>query len=587
MTNKLKALIESLPTKSGVYLMKNDKHDIIYVGKAKNLKKRVSQYFLRPQNGKTATMVLNVHSFEVIVTKTEKEAFILEMNLIQKHYPKYNILLKDGKHYPYIALKKRSDLLLKISRNDTDKNYFYFGPYPTSSYAYKVINLLNKVFPTRKCNKIPKKPCLYYHLNQCLAPCINNVTQEQNDELFKRISLFLKGKNSDIIIELENKMKKYSDRLQFENANEIKIIIDSIKHINESQSVEMAQNISRDVFAYSIREGYLALGVLSYRNGMLLGKDVHIVEVFGEVNEQIENLILQYYQSHNLPKEILINIDMIKQSIEQIYNVKVISVKKGNLLSLIELASLNAKEELDLHFNTARLNDDAILLLDELSSLLKIDKAYRIELFDNSHNQGDAYVGAMVCFINGAPCKKMYRKFNINSTSKSDDVSSMKEIIFRRYKRVLEENDQLPDVIFVDGSIQQVNAAICSLELLNVSIPVFGLYKNDKHRTSGLIDKDGNKYSLEDNKKLFFLLVRMQDEIHRYVLNFHKNKMKNRMYASIFSKVNGIGLKRQEMLTLRYPTSDLLKEASINELSQIIPQKLAENLFDLLHKDEK
>lgn len=575
MTDKVKIAIPLLPHRPGCYLMKDKDDKVIYVGKAKNLYNRVSQYFLRPQTGKVAAMVSHVDHFETIITKTDKESFILEMNLIHQYYPRYNILLKDGKHYPYIALKKKSDPYLKISRNDFDKNYYYFGPFPTSGYAYSVIDLLNKLFPTRKCQNVKTEPCLYYHMGMCLAPCINKISEAENDSLFNQIKTFLEGNNPEIAKNLKEKMAVASENLEFEKANDIKKTLDAIDYVLAKQGVENKDHVDRDVFAYTTRNGYLSLSILTYRRGLLLGKESYIVEEFGDNVEQISDLIFQYYSTHSLPKEILMNINGVSDILSNLLDTKIISVTKGKLIEMIEMANLNAVQSLDSHFMSARLTDNNNDLLDDLGKRLKINTPYRIELFDNSHIQGDAPVGAMVVFVNGEPLKKMYRKFNIEGKEKRDDYASMKEIMKRRYSRLIEEKSDLPDLILTDGGLGQIHAGAEVIEELGLNIPVFGLYKNDRHQTKGLMDKDGNTISLDDNKSLFFLLVRMQDEVHRFAITFHHQKRSKNFTKSILDDIEGLGAKRKQIILDHYLDIDSLKNATIEELSQYLPKEVA------------
>ncbi len=578
MTEAVKVAIPLLPRRPGCYLMKDKDNKVIYVGKAKNLFNRVSQYFLRPQVGKVAAMVSHVDHFETIITKTDKEAFILELNLIHQYYPRYNILLKDAKHYPYIALKKKNDPYLKIARNDKDKNYYYFGPFPTSGYAYQVIDLLNKLFPTRKCRNVPNEPCLYYHMGMCLAPCINKVSEQENDKLFNEIKTFLEGNNPEIAREIKEKMQIASENLEFEKANDLKKTLDAIEHVLAKQGVENKDHVNRDVFAYTTRDGYLSLAILTYRNGLLLGKESYIVEEFGDNIEQISDLIFQYYESHSLPKEILMNIEGVSEILSPLLETKFVSVTKGKLIELIEMANLNAVQSLDSHFMSARLTDDNSGLLDDLGNRLGIKTPYRIELFDNSHIQGDAPVGAMVAFINGEPVKKMYRKFNIEGKEKRDDYASMKEVMTRRYSRLKENGDEMPDLILTDGGLGQIHAGCEVIDELGLSIPVFGLFKNDKHQTKGLMDKDGNVISLEDNKPLFFLLVRMQDEVHRFAIGFHHQKRGKNFTKSILDDIEGLGDKRKQIVLDHYTDIDMLKKTTVEELSQYLPKDVAERI---------
>ncbi len=582
MTEKLKVLISNLKHSPGVYLMHDKDDTVIYVGKAKDLQKRVSQYFLRPQAGKVFKMVQNVDYFETIIVQNEKEALILERNLIHQYYPKYNILLKDGSHYPYIALKKKGDVTLSIKRNNKDKNYEYFGPFPNSRAAYKMVDLINKIYPIRKCKNIPSSVCLYYHLGQCLAPCVNKIDDETYDKLRDEIKNFLKGNNSDKIRELKSKMLQASEEMNYELAKEYKELIDSIEHVNTSMSVESKDKTDRDIFAFSSRNGYLSLAFLIYRNGMLLGKESHVVEQFGEEEDQVVELITQLYERCPLPQEIIVNSDYVVNELSSYIDANVFSVTKGKIYDLVTIAKSNADNALDEYFLSSKLDTDKIALIEELGDLLHIKTPYHIELFDNSHLQGSSPVGAMVAYINGEPAKNLYRKFKIEHEESRDDFKSMNEVITRHYSRLKNENKKYPDLILVDGGLPQVKSATEALHDIDVNIPVFGLYKDDHHSTSGLIDVEGNTYPIE-NKKLFFLLTRMQDEVHRFAISFHKEKRNKAMTVSIFDEVKGMGAKRRELISRFYPDISSLKEATVEELSQILPKDVALDLYNKLH----
>jgi excinuclease ABC subunit C len=580
MNELLKRQISLLPDHPGVYLMKDSSDKIIYIGKAKNLKKRVSQYFLRPQAGKVFAMVSHVDHFDTILVHSDKEAFILEMNLIQTHYPRYNIMLTDDSHYPYIAVS-RSDGYLKIARHATDKRFFYYGPYPDSGDAYKTIDLLNALFPTRKCRTLPKKACLYYHMGQCLAPCVNPILPATYAKLYADIKSFLSGNVEEAKILLKKKMLDASEKENYEDAAYYKGMLEAIERIVAKQSVELSSDkTDRDVFAYAEREGYLAIVVMTYRGGLLLGKRVDVVEEFGEPDEQVAELIEGYYQTHELPNEISCNVHGFGEEFASVYpEARVIVPKEGRLLSQIDLASLNAQQGLDAHFMSARLNDDNLTLLEELGKLLGIDTPYRIELFDNSHLQGSSPVGAMVCYINGEPCKKMYRKFHLDEKDAGDDYHSMKEIVGRRYARLKEENGSYPDLILVDGGLTQVRAAKEGLAAAEAKIPEYGLYKNSRHQTEGVIDEKENTYPLDSHSPLFFLLMRMQDEVHRFAIVFHRRERSKAMRLDVFDEVKGLGAKRKELLRKHYPTVDSLKGASLQELRQLLPDEVASALY--------
>ena len=582
MKERIKTCIANLKHLPGVYLMHDKDDKIIYIGKAKDLYKRVSQYFLRPQVGKVAKMAFEAEYFETIITNNEKEALILEMNLIQTHYPKFNILLKDGSHYPYIGLKKDGYPYLQIKRNTKDKGYDYFGPFPKSSSAYETIDLLNKIFPLRKCKNIPGTACLYYHLGQCLAPCINEISKEVEETMREDIKSFMRGNNQKVVQEIKTKMLNASEALDFENAQEYKKVLEAIEHINTKQLMESNDKKDRDIFAFSVREGYLSLAAILFRRGLLLDKKVYIVEQFGDSEEQVADLILQFYQNVPLPQEIIINNETVVDLLTDLIDSNIYSVSKGKLHDLVLTAKENANNALDEYFLSARLDADKLALLEELGQIINIKTPLRIELFDNSHLQGSSPVGAVVVFINGEPAKKLYRKYKIEHEEARDDLKSMEEIVYRRYSRLKEENKEMPDLILVDGGLNQIKAAQRALLQAEVEINLFGLVKNDKHQTAGLMDQEGRVYEIS-NKNIFFLLTRMQDEVHRFAISFHQSLRNKSMKTSILDGIKGLGVKRKELIERAYPDINLLKEATIEELSQLLPKEVAIELYQKLH----
>ena len=584
MNEILKKQIELLPDKPGSYQMRDKDDNIIYIGKAKNLKKRVSQYFLRPQNGKTASMVFNVDHFSIIITNTEKEALILEMNLIQKYHPRYNILLMDDKRYPYLAIHKGvKHPYVSIARNINDRKSEFFGPYPNSGACYETLNIINKLFPLRKCKTVPTSPCLYYHLNQCLGPCVNEVDPQIYREICENISKFLKGNNKEVVNELKEKISIASENLEFEKAKEYKTMLDSILAISEKQYMELKDKIDRDFVSFNLRDNYIGIVVLIMRKGMIIFKRSFVYELMGEVNDFVVDILTQYYLKNTLPKEIIVPTEELKELLSSYFSeVDIIAPTRGQLFEILQTTKENAKEALEQHFMTARLEDDCIKILEHLGEILKIKTPYRIELFDNSHLMGTNAVGAMVCFINGEPVKKMFRKFNLDNKNTKDDLESMKEVIFRRYSRLKQENQSYPDLIIVDGGYNQLVAAKQILKSIDVDINLAGLVKNDKHQTSALMDENGNEYEINDDKPLFYFLTRMQNEVHRFAITSHINKRKKSMFKSIFDEIEGIGAKRKELLLKNYPTLQELKSARIEELEQIIPKKVAIDLKEKL-----
>ncbi len=582
MNEILKAKIDLLKDVPGSYQMKDKCGKIIYVGKAKSLLKRVKQYFYRPQVGKVFLMVQEIEDFDIIETTSEKEALLLEINLIRKYYPKYNILLKDGKSYPYIALRKKGDPQLKIAYKNNDKNFVYFGPFPSSKSCYSIIDLLNKIYPLRKCKVIPKSPCLYYHLNQCMGPCINKIEQKVYDDAILDIERFLNGDALNITSKIKTKMKEASNNLEFEKAQEYKNILESINHVQEKQATSNVDKVSKDVIAISKRDFYLSLAILTYRNGNLLGKNIFVVDEEEDEEEQLISLLYQYYQNHELPKEMIIANPNIKESLKEIFSCKVIVPSRGIKKEFLLLALENAKNGIDEHFMTARLEDNMLSLLDDFASILNIKTPLRIELFDNSHLQGEEAIGAMVVFINGQKAPSMYRKFNINDSDGKDDLASMKEVLTRRYKRLKEENQSFPDLIILDGGETQLGIGQEVLKELELDIPLCALKKDDHHHTAFLLTQYGEVITLKEHQKLFFFLVRMQDEVHRFAISTHRKKREKKVTKSIFDDIKGIGIKKKEYLLKAYPSLEDLKNASKNELLAIVSEDIATEIINKL-----
>lgn len=579
LTAELRSLISLLPDAPGCYLMKDETGKIIYVGKAKSLKKRVSQYFLRDQYGKVFAMVQRVKNFDTIRVSSDKEAFILEMNLIKKYVPRYNIMLVDDSHYPYIALSKK-DASLSIERHASNKAKFYFGPFPSSREAYLTIDLLNSLYPTRKCENLPKKACLYYHMGLCLAPCVNEVSESEYRLLYDKIKSFLDGNVGEVVSDLEKKMEEGAERLDYEEAARYKKTIDAVKATVSKQTVEVdSDRTDRDVYAYKTREGYLSIARLVYRKGRLLGKKSYVIPLMGEANEEATYQILSLYESEDLPTEVSTAIDGFEEAFREIYpDGRCIHPKEGRLLDQIAIASLNAQSALDHHFATKGASEESDALLESLGRLLKIDPPCYIELFDNSHLQGEEAVASEVAFVNAAPAKRLYRKFNLSDEVAGDDVASMKEAVKRRYSRLKEEGGRFPDLLLLDGGLTQVHAAGEALKEAGVELPYYGLYKNDRHETEGIVDKDGNTYPLDRKSQLFFFLMRMQDEVHRFAISFHRARRGKKMFSSIYEGIEGIGKKREAILRERYPSVESVRAASLEELMQLVPKEVATRL---------
>ncbi len=570
----LEQKVNLLPDNPGVYLMFDEYHKIIYVGKAKNLKKRVSQYFLRPQVGKVAAMVKRVRDFDTILTASEKEAFILELNLIKTHYPRYNILLKDDSHYPYIALNKKGDPTVKIARKANDKRNMYFGPYPNSSAAYEVVTLINRLFKTKKCSPMQKGPCLYYHLGQCPGYCFKEVSEDEKKDIRAQVVKFLRSDNKELIREYEQKLQVAIDQLEFEKAKEFKQISDALRHVFARQTSEIKDQLDRDVFAFASKDAYLGLTVMLYRKGKLLGKEFYVVPSFDDEEELVSNLIVQYYENKLVPSQVLIGNIKIGATIRLLLETKIIVPRSGKNLRLIQNAQTNALDDLNAHFYTKRV-EQGDELLTQLGEKLNIEYPQQIDLFDNAHLQGSNSIGVMVCFINGRAEKKLYRKYNIDDKNAQDDYAAMKESLTRHYRRKIEENKHLPNLLIVDGGVGQVNIAKAVRKELELDFAIAGLYKNEKHQTKGLLDENGTLIDIDSKSPLFFLLMRMQEEVHRFAITSHRNKRRKGVFKSILDDIKGLGAKRKQVLTAHYPDVNDLKKASIEELSQLIPHEVA------------
>lgn len=578
MNQVLKEKLASLPALPGCYLMKNEFDEIIYVGKAKRLSVRVNSYFNRPHSGKTQKLVSEIVNFDIIITKTEKEALILEMNLIHLHNPRYNILLKDGKSYPYVKISLSEDPTVSISRMKKDKKAKYFGPFPNSGAAREIVNLINRLYPLRKCNHIPSKPCLYYHIGQCIGPCVEKVSKEKYDEIVKEIVAFLNGDTKKIKSEITKKMYEYSASLEFEQAKECKDLLDAIEHTTAKQIVEMNDKIDRDIFAYHAKNDYISFSVLMIRSGLLLVKHTDVLPLYDDEESAFISYVMQFYQSHLLPKEIIVSKIEDSSLLEDVLNVHVTIPSRGVKQELLKMSAENAIKAMEDKFLLPKGDDDIQIVLDELALRANIPSTHHIEMIDNSHLQGDDAVSAVVVFTNGVPNKKLYRKYNIKNDEKRDDTASMYEVIYRRFYRKLVEQTPYGDLLIVDGGITQINAARKALNELCIDLPIIGLAKDNKHTTRALVLENGEEVDIKDYPPLFFLLTKMQDEVHRFVISYHRDKRSKSMTSSLLDEIPGLGPKRKNDLLRVFGTISRIKEASIEELTQYVPKVVAENI---------
>ena len=582
----IKDKLSLLPLQPGCYLMKDKDNTVIYVGKAKKLKNRVSSYFVGAHNYKTTKLVQEIVDFDYIVTDSEKEALLLEINLIKDYSPKYNISFMDNKYYPYIQLTKEKHPRLKIVRNAQDKKHKHFGPFPDGTAARETFKLLNRLYPLRKCNHIHKKPCLYYSLNQCVAPCIQEVSDEVYKEMTSSITKFIQGDTKEIINDLQNKMMSASEVQNYELAKECRDLITHIQHVTSKQHVQFNDLVDRDIVGYYSDKGYLCLQLFFMRNGKLLARDLNLVPAQDDYQEQIISFLVQFYQENTEPKELLVPQELDIELLKEIVNCKIIKPQKGNKANLVAMANENAKEQLEKKFLLIQKNEASTIgAIKQLGEILNIQLPRRIELFDNSNIQGAYAVAGMVCFKDGTPSKKDYRKFKIKTVEGPDDYASMKEVIYRRYYRVLMEGLEKPDLIIVDGGKGQIKVAKEVIDALNLNIMVCGLAKDDRHSTSVLLDSSGEVVEINRKSELFFLLTRMQDEVHRYAISFHKNVRSKSLFQSILDSVEGIGPKRRKMLLKEFGSVKQLKEAQLEQLERVLPHEVALNLFNVLKAD--
>ena len=570
----------------GCYLMKNTDGKVIYVGKARKLKNRVSSYFTGAHNYKTTKLVDHIWDFDYIVTGSEKEALLLEINLIKDYTPEYNIMFMDNTYYPYIELTDETHPRLKIVRKTKNKKNKYFGPYPDATAARNTFKLLNKLYPLRKCNHVPDKPCLYYSLHQCLGPCINEVDKSQYDEIRKELISFIHGNTKSKIDELTEKMMTASENLQFELAKEYRDIIRSIEYVTAKQNVQFGDYKDRDILGYFIDKGYISIQLFFMREGKLLYHDFNLEPVGEDFEEDLIRFLVTYYQNHPEPYELLIPQDVDLELLTEILSCHVLQPQRGDKKSLVEMANKNAKEALEKKFLLKEKTDEkTILPIIELGQKLGIDTPHTIELYDNSNIQGAYAVAGMVVYKDGVPSKKDYRKYKIKTVEGPDDYASMKEVIYRRYYRLLMEQKEMADLIIVDGGLGQIKVAKEVIDSLNLSVHICGLSKDDKHSTAMLLDEDGNQVPIDTKSPLFFLLTRMQDEVHRYAISFHRQVRSKSLFSSILDEVEGIGEARKKKLLNHFKSVKKMKEASLEELEAVIPKNTATKLYEVLHKE--
>ena len=574
-----------VPNKPGSYQMRDKDGVIIYVGKAKNLKNRLKSYFTGTHTGKTLSLVENIYDFEYIVTSSELESLILEITLIKKYNPKYNILLKDDKSYPYIELTNEKYPRLKVVRNvkrKKNKNHLY-GPYPNVTAARKTVNIVNRIYPLRKCENLKKDLCLYYHIDLCLGYCKYNIEEDKINKMKEEIISFLKGDSSGIEKKIIEEMEKASENLNYERALELKNMLDDIKITLRKQKIDLNKNSNFDIINYYYDNNYLSIQVFFIRDGLLSGRHQEIIQTVGEVSEDLEEFIIKFYDKTGvLPKELYVPDNINHDILSEYLNISVSTPYRGKIKSLFDLAKENAKENLDNEEESISKDEkkrkESLL---ELARLLNIPKIYRIESFDNSHLFGTYYVGGMVVFDDLLPNKNEYRKYKI-STEVRDDLKAMYEVLYRRYYRVLMEEDVKPDLILLDGGRNQI--AVCKevISSLNLDIKIAGLVKNSHHKTSSLMDEEYNVIDIPNDSNLFLYLSKIQEEVHRYAITYHRNIKSKGALSSLLDMVSGVGEKRKKELLKKFGSLKQMKNATVEELEEVLPSDVARELYEYL-----
>ena len=591
MNERIKNKLALLPDQPGCYLMKDKNGTIIYVGKAKILKNRVRSYFRGSHDTKTERLVSEIDDFEYIVTESNIEALLLEINLIHKNNPKYNIMLKDDKTYPFIKITNEKYPRLMITRKVLKDKALYFGPYPDVNAANETKKLLDRLFPLRKCNPSQKTPCLYYHLGQCLCPYAFDVDPQVYKDMVEEIKGFLSGGHTEIQDRLQEKMAYAAAHMEFEKAAEFRDQIKAIETVMTRQKMTNVDLIDRDVFGYAVDKGWMCVQVFFVRQGKLIERDVSIFPFYDDASEAFLTFIGQFYQEneHFVPKEVLIPDDIDKESVEALLATKVLQPQRGEKKKLVKLASKNAAVALNEKFDLiVRKQERTIGAVEKLGNAMNIPAPIRIEAFDNSNIMGTNPVSAMVVFIDGRPAKNEYRKYKIKTVQGPDDYASMREVIYRRYSRVLKEGLPFPDLILIDGGKGQVDVAKDVLaNQLGVDIPVAGLAKNDKHKTSELLfGPNLEVVPLERNSQEFFLLQRIQDEVHRFAITFHRQSRSKNSFASKLDNIEGLGPKRKKNLLKEFKSLKNITAASVEELRKAgLPETVAKNVYRHLHQE--
>ncbi len=583
MNEVLKQKLATLPRKPGSYQMKDKSGAIIYVGKAINLKNRVNSYFKGSHDYKTTKLVSEIADFDYIVTSSEKEALILEYNLIKEYDPKYNIIFKDDASYPYILLEGGDIPYCRYMRISKKTKYRgeIFGPFPDATAAMRTCDLINKVFATRKCKTLGKEVCLYYHMGQCLGYCKYDVDKIEMAEMKTKIRRFLKGDNTEVVFELKKVMQDYADKQEFEKAAEYRDLINDINYVTaDRQTVQVNRKDSFDTFAYYVEDNYLAIVGLFIRDGRLISKDIHVDHLYGDGDEEFVSYLYQFYQNHLAPKTLILAKEVESGALEDL---NVVSVTKGFAYQMLKKARENACIELKQRLSIIKKDDN---YYDDIAKSFNDILGFvprRIEVFDNSHLGGKATVAGMVVYEDLRPNKKEYRLYKLEDSF--DDLKSMHEVIYRRYFRVLKDDLKRPDLIVIDGGYNQLKVAIEVIDSLGMDIKVVSLGKDEHHNTSYLLNSDGVMIDIDARSLIFLFLASMQDEVHRFAISYNRRLRQKNVYASKLDGVKGLGKKRRIKLLRKYKSIRNIEALSLAELEEDLPKEVARALFQRLHEE--
>lgn len=592
---RIKLKLSLVPKKPGCYQMKDESGTIIYVGKAKILQNRLKSYFTGSHDSKTTKMVQNVYDFEYIITSSEKEAFLLELNFIKEYRPKYNIMLMDDKTYPYIVLTNETNPRLLLTREVKLKGKMrplkIYGPFPNVKACRETVEVLNKIYPFRKCNHIPKKSCLYYDMHQCLAPCVNTITKSDYTKYISSVQEVLSGSNQTLLKELNEKMNYCAENLMFEEAIEYRNIINSISELLTPQKMTITDGKDRDVFGYYVHDGLVCVQILHMRSGKIIERTGEVFDIIDNLDDILCEYLYEFYDARRelKPSELLIPYIEGYEILNELLEINIVVPIKGIKKQLVKLGCENAQNNLE---NLQKMHlikiSKTTKPIEELGTILNIPYPEVIEIFDNSNISGASPVSAMVTYINGSPSPKDYRKYKVKTVNGADDFHTMQEVIFRRYSRLQKENGRIPNLIIVDGGKPQVKAAKEMLQKLNLEIPLIGLAKDDNHRTDSIVMSNFEEIHLDKTSNLFLILTAMQDEVHRFAITFFKQTHTKNAFTSIFDNIEGIGKSRKLLLMKEFENLTELENTSVEKLKALgFPEKLALKILDVVKNRDK